>query len=185
MAVNKAYLTCDKTPSGDEVYTPFYAVEPLLEFIPKSKTIWCPFDKEWSAFVQLFTKNGNKVIYSHIDDSRGGDFFYYEPKEHYDIIISNPPYSKKDKVLKKCYELNKPFCLLMPINALQGKARVDLFLKYGLELIVFDLRIDYHTNRNFKKTTKGNHFGSAYFCHNVLKEKIIFKKITKYEKNLK
>lgn len=73
----------------------------------------------------------------------------------------------------------------MPINALQGKTRVDLFLKYGLELIVFDLRIDYHTNQNLEITTKGNHFGSAYFCHNVLEEKMIFKKITKYEKSLK
>lgn len=70
----------------------------------------------------------------------------------------------------------------MPIKALQGKASVDLFLKYGLELIVFDLRIDYHTNRNFEKTTKGNHFGSAYFCYKVLKEKIIFKKLINMRK---
>ncbi|WP_336608159.1 hypothetical protein [Campylobacter sp. RM12642] len=97
MAVNKAYLTCDKTPSGDEVYTPFYAVEPLLEFIPKSKTIWCPFDKEWSAFVQLFTKNGNKVIYSHIDDSRGGDFFIMNLKNITILLFQIHRIAKKIK----------------------------------------------------------------------------------------
>lgn len=54
MAINKAYLTCNRTKEGDEVYTPFYAVDSILEFIPKDKTIWLPFDKEWSSFNQLF-----------------------------------------------------------------------------------------------------------------------------------
>ena len=45
MALNVGYLTSNRTESGDEVYTPFYAVEPLLEFIPKDKTIWCPCEK--------------------------------------------------------------------------------------------------------------------------------------------
>lgn len=53
MALNKGYLTCDRTANGDEVYTPFYAVEPILEFLPKDKIIWCPFDEGWSAFVQM------------------------------------------------------------------------------------------------------------------------------------
>lgn len=44
MSRNNAYLQSNTTVEGDEVYTPFYAVEPLLEFLPKEKiTIWCPF----------------------------------------------------------------------------------------------------------------------------------------------
>lgn len=54
MAINKAYLTSNKTAKGDEVYTPYYAVEPLFEFLDKYKIIWCPFDEEWSAFYNLF-----------------------------------------------------------------------------------------------------------------------------------
>lgn len=62
MALNVGYLTCDRTAKGDEVFTPFYAVQPLLEFMPdKSKTIWCPFDEEWSAFVQTFKRGGGGV----------------------------------------------------------------------------------------------------------------------------
>ena len=44
MAINIGYLTANKTSAGDEVYTPFYAVESLMEFLPKDKKIWCPFD---------------------------------------------------------------------------------------------------------------------------------------------
>lgn len=181
MALNKAYLTCGRDKSSDEVLTPYYAVKPILEFIPKDKIIWCPFDKKWSVFVKLLQQNGNKVIYSHIDE--GKDFFEYEPEE-YDMIISNPPFSCKDRILERCYNLNKPFMLLLPANAIQGKFRVNLFEKYGLELLIYDLRIDYHTKGNMKQTTKGCHFGSCYYCKGVLPEKLIFKKLKKYEKSL-
>lgn len=93
MAINKGYLTCDRTRRGDEVFTPFYGVEPLLKYIPKDKVIWCPFDEEWSAYYQMFSENGYKVIRSSL--AEGQDFFKYEPKEKYDVIISNPPFSKK------------------------------------------------------------------------------------------
>lgn len=46
MALNIGYLTSDRSEKGDEVFTPFYAVEPLLKYVPKDKTIWCPFDEE-------------------------------------------------------------------------------------------------------------------------------------------
>ena len=73
MAENIGYLQSDSSKTGDEQYTPSYAVRPLLEFIPSNKIIWCPFDKEWSAFVSVLENNGNKVIYSHID--HGQNFF--------------------------------------------------------------------------------------------------------------
>ena len=58
MANNKGYLTASSTDESNEMYTPYYAVEPILKYIPKSKKVWCPFDKEWSAFYQLFTRGG-------------------------------------------------------------------------------------------------------------------------------
>ena len=63
MPENKGYLTSDRSAAGDERYTPVYAVVPLLEFTPPpSKTvIWCPFDKEQSAFVKVFRDAGYKV----------------------------------------------------------------------------------------------------------------------------
>lgn len=179
--INKGYLTCDRTSKGDEVYTPFYAVEPLLKYIPKDYIIWLPFDEKWSAFYQMFIEKGYKVIRSCLKDNQ--DFFNYEPKEKYDIIISNPPFSKKDKVLKRLYELNKPFMILLPMNSLQGKGRYNHF-KNGIQLLTFDSRIDYHTNNNFKTYTKGNHFASAYFCKNILPKDLIIEKLTKYDRSL-
>lgn len=50
MALNTAFLNADRSSGADECYTPYYAVDPILEFVPKDKIIWCPFDEEWSAF---------------------------------------------------------------------------------------------------------------------------------------
>lgn len=59
MPLNKGYLTAKQTPASDECLTPFYCVDPLLEFLTdKSKIIWCPFDKEYSAFVQVLRGGG-------------------------------------------------------------------------------------------------------------------------------
>lgn len=52
---NKGWLTASK---NDELYTPVFAVDPIIKYIPKDKKIWCPFDKEWSAFVQSFKRGG-------------------------------------------------------------------------------------------------------------------------------
>ena len=79
-------------------------------------TVYCPFDLETSEYVIFFKELGYKVIYSHID--LGQDFFEYEPDEPYDIIISNPPFSRKLDVFKRCNELGKPWVMLCNVMAL-------------------------------------------------------------------
>ena len=49
----------------DEWYTPQHAVEVILPYVPKEYTIWCPFDKKISQYVQVFKRGGitlNTVI---------------------------------------------------------------------------------------------------------------------------
>lgn len=181
MGMNVGYLTANKTSSGDEVYTPYYAVEPLLKYVSKDKIIWMPFDEEWSAFYQLFTENGYKCIRSSLKENK--NFFEYEPDEHYDIIISNPPFSKKDEVLDRLYQLNKQFMILLPMNSLQGKNRYK-YLSKGIQLLSFDGRVNFHTNNNFKTYKKGNHFASAYFCKDILPKDLILEELKEYDREL-
>lgn len=180
MPINTGVLTASRTADSDECYTPHYAVEPLLEFIPKGKTIWCPFDLEWSAFVQTFKAGGGyNLVRSHI--SEGQDFFNYEP-EHWDVMISNPPFSKKDEVLQRAFDLGKPFALLLPANSIQGKKRFQIF-QNEIQMLCFDSRIDFHTT-SMQTTTKGTPFASAYFCRNFLPSKLELRELHKYEKPL-
>ena len=180
MGINIGYLTANRTSAGDEVYTPFYAVEPLLEFLPKDKKIWCPFDEEWSAFYQFLSEKGYEVERSSLKE--GQDFFRYEP-EHWDILVSNPPFSKKNEVLKRAFSFEKPFALLLPVNSIQGKARYKIF-NNEIQMLSFDGRVDYHTRQNMECYTKGNHFGSAYFCRDLLPTKLELRQLVKYDRPL-
>lgn len=173
MAINKGYLTAKTDKASDEVFTPEYAVKPLIKYIKPDTTIWCPFDKSFSKFVTTFQEAGFHVIYSHIDN--GQNFFYYEPSEPYDVIISNPPFSCKDDILKRLFELNKPYAILLPIPSLQGQKRFP-YMK-DIQYLGFDKRINYYMDAEMKQVQKGVSFGSCYICHNFLPKDLILEEL--------
>ena len=179
--MNKAVLQCDRTEIGDETYTPFYAVAPILKYIPKDKIIWCPFDEEWSAYYQMFKEQGYEVVRGSIAEDN--DFFAYEP-DRWDVIVSNPPFSKKDQVLERLYSFNKPFAVLLPLTTLQGQKRFE-YLRRGIQILAFDKRICYYRNGNFTECASSCSFASVYFCRDILPEKLILEELVKYERTLR
>lgn len=156
---------------NDECYTPDYAVQPILEYIPKESIVWCPFDKEDSEFVKQISKT-NKVIYSHIDYNQ--DFFNYEP-ESWDCIISNPPFTNKRKYFERALSFNKPFALIMSNTWLNDSAPKQLFKDKELQLLMFDKRMKFIMS-NGKDNNKIT-FSSSYYCWNFLPKQIIMKEL--------
>ena len=146
-----------KRGAFDELYTPEEAVEMILKYIPKEvKTIWeCTAIKE-SKIVKVLKDAGYNIITSHIED--GEDFFKYEP-ENYDMIITNPPYSLKDKFLKRAYELKKPFMFLLPLTTLEGIERGKMFDKNGIQMLIPNKRFNFKPEKN-----SGAWFQTSWFC---------------------
>ena len=172
MPINKGYLTAKTDKESDEVYTPSYAVKPIIKYIKPGSIVWCPFDTVDSAYVEELNAAGFTVIYSHIDN--GQNFFEYEPDE-YDVIISNPPFSIKDDILRRLNELDKPYAMLMPLPALQGQKRFK-YLK-GSQALIFDKRINYFKDRKTKEIQKGISFASIYICKNFLPSDLLFEEL--------
>ena len=158
--------TC-RTAEGDEYYTPCYAVAPLMKYLDKSKVIYEAASNHSSLLVDCLQTNGFTVITS------GGRDFLKDELPEFDMVITNPPYSIKDKFIERCYELNKPFALLLPITTLQGNKRGQWFMDKGLELLVLNQRV------NFVGGGSSPHFGVAWFCKGILPEKLIFTNIQK------
>ena len=50
----------------------------------------------------------------------------------FNCIITNPPFSIKEKFLARCYQLGKPFALLMPITTFDSRERRKLFHRHGM-----------------------------------------------------
>ncbi len=154
-----------KIKSADDFQTPEKALKPLLPYLKKDLTIW-----ECAEGMGNLTKGLRKLEYKVIgtDIIKGYDFLEYEP-EKYDCIITNPPFSLKQKFLERAYHLKKPFAFLLPLTTFETKKRQILFKKYGLEVIFFDKRI------NFEMTTGGGNgswFATAWFTNllNIGKE---------------
>lgn len=156
----------DNFSVNDEKYTPNYAVLPILKYLPK-KTIWCPFDTKNSEFVLALQENKFDVVYSHIKTEQ--NFFEYEPPI-WDIILSNPPFSNKAEVFKRCLDFGKPFGLLMSNLWLNDASPSRLFKENELQLLLFSRRIQYDEKNRIP-------FGSSYFCYNLLPKQIIFEEL--------
>ena len=153
--------------NNDECYTPRYVVEAILPFIPKNKVIWSPFDRDDSNFTIVLKENGYNVINSHID--YGQDYYDYEPL-HWDIMVSNPPFTAKRKIFERALQFGKPFMLLMSNTWLNDSAPKVLFKDKDLQLLMFRNRIKFLNNGivNNKIT-----FSSSFYCYNILPKQII------------
>lgn len=154
--------------SNDECMTLPYAVEPILKYIPENWVVWCPFDTVDSNFVKMITAKGNKVIRSHI--SEGKDFYNYEPREHWDCIVSNPPFTNKRGIFERAISLGKPFALIMSNTWLNDSAPKQLFKTKELQLLMFDKRMKFMNNGKVQNKIT---FSSSYYCWNFLPKQII------------
>ncbi|MDY6869009.1 MAG: hypothetical protein SVT56_14100 [Chloroflexota bacterium] len=185
--------------SFDDFGTPYYATDILIPYL-KNKgfpCIWEPANG-WGFISDRLMENGFEVYRTDIKDSAtckktndsplfnkadniaGGEIFNLEDCKDFleynhlpplvDCIVTNPPYSLKDLFLAKCYSLNVPFALLMPLRALGAGTRVQMYKEHGIELLVPDKRIDFI----YQLGKESNWFHAAWYCHNILPEKLIF-----------
>lgn len=166
-----------KSKSSDMFMTPDYAIKPLLPYLKKDWHIWeCACGK--GDIVDFLIKNNYIVLGT--DIATGVDFLKTD-KIIGDCIVTNPPYSLKNQFLKKCYEAEKPFALLLPLTALESLERQSLYRKYGIQLILFNRRIQFMT-----PSGKPSHcwFASAWFTHGLnLPEQLNFVEI-EYSKSI-
>lgn len=145
---------------SNDFQTPPEALEPLYEFINKDWTIWECACGEGNLVRELETKGYDVVA---TDIREGNDFLKYTP-DKFDCIITNPPYSIKQKFLQRCYDLGKPFALLLPLTTFETQKRQDLFNRYGIEVIMFDKRINFKTPSG---QGGGSWFATAWFTNGL------------------
>lgn len=152
---------------NDDYRTPRYLVSCLDTFIfdfmqrhniNRKLVVYCPFDTEESEYVRYFKENGAEVI--HGDIKTGQDFFENSIPEC-DLVISNPPFSRKREIFSKLFAANVPFALLMNLQAMQYQEMGQLFFEEqqrteAIQFIIPDKKVSFdgHTSA----------FCSGYYC---------------------
>ncbi len=166
-----AQATLYTKSKSDELYTPKKMVDIIKTYLPKGKA-WLPFDTEDSEFTYMCRELGIEYECSHIWE--GKDFFEYTP-EHFDYILSNPPFSIKKKVIERCIDLNKPFALVHNIMMWNYHEIGDLGLEAQktnkpLQVLFTNKRISYDGNPSS--------FGSGYVCRDFLPNDFMFAELS-------
>jgi len=184
-----------KQGMSNDFQTPPEAINPLLPYLKKEWTIWeCACGK--GNLSKRLEELGFKTIAT--DISSGYNFLEWQPKlstttclylegstymynsSTFDCIITNPPYSLKEKFLERCYQLRKPFALLLPLTIFETRKRQELFKKYGVEVIFFDKRINFETPSG---NGSGSWFATCWITNGLnIGQQMNFVKL--YEKNL-
>jgi len=142
------------TPQGfDCCQTPGYALDPLLPCLDRKWVVWEPACGEGYLSAALRTA-GFTVMAS---DILAGQNFWSEQPILWDCIVTNPPYSIKYAWLNRCYDLARPFALLLPVEVIGAKRAQTLFREHGVEVVFMDRRI------NFKMPLKGWAGSAAQF----------------------
>ena len=132
--------------STDHYNTPLEAWEDILQFVPKTTTLWLPFYNDGSA-KDLLDSIGYDTVH------RDEDFFHSDYKH---LVIDNPPYSIKKRILQKLACRGRPFALLLPMDVLQTK----YIRQYAgfMQIVIPNQRY------NFVKNSSNVPFKSAWFC---------------------
>jgi len=135
----------------------------IKEYIPNNKVIWAPFFCDGKQ-KEYFQDMGYDII--HEDE----DFFLNNKG---DIIIDNPPFSKKKEVLTRLKELDKPFIMIIPTCLLCLKWFQKLYSN-EIQLIIPMKRLTF-TKLNEDSRGYTPPFGSFIYCYKMnLPKDLIF-----------
>ena len=153
----------------DECQTPGYALEPIYSLIGRNMVVCDPCSGE-GILVNQFTKSGYHTMCGDIQD--GQDFLvstkenWYIGKDYPPVFVTNPPFSLKYKFLSKCYELEFPFALLMPVETIGTKTAQEMFKQHGIGIIWLSKRVNF--KMPYKKwENSAAQFPAAWFTHNL------------------
>jgi len=169
--MKQAMINYIKTKKHDHFDTPDYAVKPLLPYINPNWTVWEPTDTTGkSRITKVLREHGCKVRST---SKTKFNFLTDHPDFGYDFIITNPPYSLKDEFIERCMSHGCAWALLMPLTALEGVRRHEMFKKLEDEfgVLVFDRRVEY--------TGGSVWFNTSWFCYGILPRQLMFAELRK------
>ncbi len=152
-----------KNVYSDEWHTNQETVDLAIKLLnPKPEsTILCPFDSSKSLFVKTLRELGHLVVHGM------NDFLEFSYPCHY--IITNPPFSIKDRVIQRVFDYGVKSVLIMPIDAMGGVKRHQMFKEHEYPRIYMPARrIAYFDETG--KIQKGSSFHSIIMTFNHAEE---------------
>jgi hypothetical protein len=91
--------------------------------------------------------------------------FLADPVAECDLIVTNPPFSKKRQFIERCFELRIPFLMLLPIDTM-FRAGIMPFFSKGIQVFILPKRSKFLNNGEWKNYGECVWFGKfSYDTH--------------------
>jgi len=179
----------DTSQNYDRCYTPPYAIEPLLAYLSRDLVIWEPCAGA-GDLARALRSRGYTVIATELVDERrdgvigGKNFFTWAP-DHFDIIITNPPYSIKPAIYARCEQLGCPFALLVPVETIGSGDLHPLFERINHQQLLLDSRVDFKMPSHMTWLEGSAQFPTFWSCRGLLDKPVAYGKIKALKKAFK
>lgn len=168
--------------SRDLFFTPNYATELLVPYIPKRITkVWepaCGIQKKISGVLH---SRGYTTVSEDLYMGPESNFLESFPPARLDrswAVITNPPYSIKNKFIQRAIELDVPFAFLIPFDMSGFLAKC--FYEYSCQGLVPTRRIAYITPTGKQGSTSSPQFHSFWLTRDFeLPNQLEFVDLTK------
>jgi hypothetical protein len=121
-AKNGRFQSCDgnttfSTIQSDCQSTPVWLWQELLNVFPslENTRVWDPFYNDGASSCRMREAGLKRIRHTKMD------FFAISHKWQTDLIVSNPPFSIKSRILKHLFTIDRAFVLLLPVRTLFTK----------------------------------------------------------------
>jgi hypothetical protein len=146
---------------SDNYETPEWAIKELFKSlqVKDGEKIWSPFRGDTGNNIKFMRK-----LNLDLAENKSVDFFDYQP-DSWDILVDNPPFSIKNKIVRRALELGKPAILILPLLCSRNKWIKNLLTEFNasLTLAMPSKRINFEVKG---KPTFWATFETAWFCFN-------------------
>jgi hypothetical protein len=162
-----------KLANFNDMYTPDIALDYIKEFLP-NKIYWEACYWLWHL-AKALEKRNFKVVWNNTIDC-----LLEQPKEHWDIWFTNPPFNWNKKFINRAIELWKPFISLQRLEHLGWVEAMKLLWNLDFKIIIPEKRINYITPKMLKwEKVWWSPFHSIFICYKLnLPKKINYIKLT-------
>ena len=150
---------------NDEWYTPDVAWNNIWMYIPIGGTVFEPFFGEGHTYRWL----EKSCMFDKVLGEKGLDFFSPKGQEYLkqsDVVITNPPFSIKFKILKTLVQNDKKFILLFPLASINTLSFLDALQNKtkNISIIIPKGRIKYIVNGLYGKPPS---FETCYLFYKI------------------
>ena len=154
---------CRLDKLNDDYTTPFEVWDNISHILPRapSNIIWEPFWNDDSRSAEHLRVLGCTVI------SENVDFFTTSGLGTH--IVSNPPFSCKEKVFKRLHDLDMPFIIILPAHSLCTRF-IKTYFRNKLQIVIPNFRLHFEKTcykTGERTTVKRTPFDSVYVCYKM------------------